>query len=125
MHAILQVAIGGAVGAVMRYLAVSGIVRAFGTGFPVGTVFVNLAGSFLMGLVVGWCGARVPAFWAMPLLTVGVLGGFTTFSAFSLETVALLENGRSAAATIYVLVSVTGSVAALAAGLALSRGGLA
>lgn len=122
MHPVIQVALGGALGAVLRYGVVTGAARAFGTGFPVGTMVVNIAGSFVMGVLMAWFASRASAVWAMPLLTVGVLGGFTTFSAFSLETVALYEQGRWSAASVYVVVSVVGSVVALAGGLTLMRG---
>ncbi|MBC6443019.1 MAG: fluoride efflux transporter CrcB [Rhodobacteraceae bacterium] len=122
MFPILQVALGGALGAVLRYGMVTGVARLLGTGFPLGTVAVNITGSFLMGVLMAWFAARASAVWAVPLLTAGLLGGFTTFSAFSLETVALCEQGRWLAASVYVVVSVAGSVVALAGGLTLMRG---
>lgn len=125
MYPVLQVAIGGAVGAVLRYGCVTGAARLFGAGFPLGTLFVNILGSLIMGMAMAWFAARAPMVWAMPLVTAGLLGGFTTFSAFSLETFALYEQGRVVGSVAYVLASVIGSVAALVAGLLLMRGALA
>ncbi|MEM7439473.1 MAG: fluoride efflux transporter CrcB [Pseudomonadota bacterium] len=122
MSPILQVALGGAIGAVLRYGAVTLSARMLGSGFPLGTLFVNVLGSFLMGVVMAWFASRSSAVWALPFMTAGLLGGFTTFSAFSLETIALYEQGRWSAASVYVVVSVVGSVAALAGGLTLMRG---
>ena len=118
---LLQVALGGAVGAVARYLTGLGALRVFGAGFPVGTLAVNVLGSFLMGVLavvlVQKSGARFS-----PLLMTGLLGGFTTFSAFSLDAVALWEKGAAGAAAIYVVASVLLSIAGLIAGLTLARG---
>ena len=125
MTPILQIALGGALGAMMRYGVVQGAARLFGAGFPFGTIFVNIIGSLLMGLAMGWFAARAPMIWAMPFVTVGVLGGFTTFSAFSLDTIALWEQGRLIGAAAYVAASVCGSVAALVAGLIWMRAVLA
>jgi len=112
---------GGALGAGARHLAGRGIAAALGHGYPFGTLFVNLLGGLAMGLLAGAL-ARVAAgeTWRL-FLAVGVLGGFTTFSAFSLDVVTLAERGQPVAALGYVLLSVGGSVAALAAGLALAR----
>jgi len=122
MHILLQVAAGGAFGAVLRYLAVTQCVRLFGAAFPYGTMIVNVAGSFLMGALVAILIARGHA---APFLTVGVLGGFTTFSAFSLDAVTLAERGEVWGAFAYVTVSVLGSIAALALGLVMTRSLLA
>ena len=124
MHPILQVALGGALGAVLRFGVVSMCPRLFGPTFPHGTLIVNVMGSFLMGVAIAWFAARAPAVWAMPFVTIGLLGGFTTFSAFSLDTVALFEQGRSSAALLYVSLSVTLSVAGLLAGAAIARASL-
>lgn len=121
---LIQVAIGGALGSTLRYLVGLGAVRLFGTGFPVGTLVVNVAGSFVMGLLYGVLSGR-GAMHLAPLLLAGVLGGFTTFSAFSLDTVTLWERGQVTTAVLYVLVSVLVSLAALWAGLVLARGELA
>lgn len=122
MVPLLQVAFGGALGAVMRYALMVGVARVFGAGFPLGTLLVNISGSFLMGVAMGFFAARSGSIWAMPLVTAGVLGGFTTFSAFSLDTVALWEQGRTVGALGYVLISVAGSILALVLGLAAMRG---
>ena len=117
---LLQVALGGAVGASLRYLTVLGTRRAFGE-FPWGTITVNVIGSFLMGVVVFVLAQKFDNRFA-PLLMTGVLGGFTTFSAFSLDAVSLVEKGRLAAAGFYVTGTVGLSLMALVAGIALARG---
>lgn len=118
---ILQVALGGALGAVLRYLTGVGLLRLFGhTAFPLGVLTVNVAGSFAMGLFVGLAAQRGLTHLS-PLVATGVLGGFTTFSAFSLEAVTLYERGAVALAAVYVAANVALSIAALFAGLALSR----
>ena len=116
MHPVLQVALGGAVGAVARHGVNIGAGRLFGPGFPVGTVVVNILGSFLMGVLVVVLTARGNAL--SPLLMTGLLGGFTTFSAFSLDAVTLWQRGQGAVALAYVAGSVGLSLAALLAGLA-------
>ncbi len=112
------VAFGGGGGAWLRYAASRAIPAAT---FPWATLSVNVAGSFAMGLLAGWLarhGGSEP--WRL-LLGVGVLGGFTTFSAFSLEIAAMIERGAIAAAAAYALVSVGAGVAGLFAGLLLMR----
>jgi CrcB protein len=122
MTAVLQVALGGAIGAVFRYLTGIGVVRLFGhTPFPLGVLTVNVAGSFLMGLFIGAAAHRGLTHLS-PLVATGILGGFTTFSAFSLEAVTLYERGALGLAALYVIANVTLSIAALFAGLALVRG---
>lgn len=119
MIPLLQVAIGGAIGASARHVAGQVAARAFGTGFPWGTVLVNVTGSFAMGALVvllAQTGTRLA-----PLLMTGVLGGFTTFSAFSLDAVTLWERGQAGLAAAYVAGSVILSLAGLLAGMALMR----
>lgn len=122
MNMILAVAAGGALGSVARYLVMSLAGAWWGAAFPWGTLAVNVIGSFVMGALVesfalAWsAGSEMRAF-----LTVGVLGGFTTFSAFSLDVVALIERGQAAIAAAYVMGSVLVSVLALMAGLRLFR----
>jgi CrcB protein len=116
-----QVALGGAVGAVARFLCVAAAGRLAGGGFPWGTLAVNAAGSLAMGAIVVWLASR-DALRLAPLLMAGVLGGFTTFSAFSLDAVALAERGRLLAAGGYVAGSVGLSIGALLLGMALMRG---
>ncbi len=119
---VIYVGIGGALGAVSRYLMVSAAGRLLGTGFPYGTLLVNILGSLLMGLLAGY-GAHRYAFSPemRALLAVGFLGGFTTFSAFSLDVTLLFERHQMLPAFLYILFSVTLSVLALAAGLWLMR----
>ncbi|MEA3388375.1 fluoride efflux transporter CrcB [Sphingobium sp. CCH11-B1] len=115
---------GGAVGAALRYqLGRFAGQIAPGTAWPWGTFAANLIGGFAMGLLVGWLarggqGAGEPM---RLLLGVGVLGGFTTFSAFSLETMLMLQRGQSGLALAYVVASVVGAVGGVALGMALVR----
>lgn len=115
---------GGAVGAALRYqLGRFAGQTAPGTAWPWGTFAANLIGGFAMGLLVGWLarggqGAGEPM---RLLLGVGVLGGFTTFSAFSLETMLMLQRGQSGLALAYVVASVVGAVGGVALGMALVR----
>ncbi len=120
MHSFLQVAIGGAVGATTRY-AVYRALPFHGPGFPVATVVVNVVGSLAMGLLAALMAYRLGHNYA-PLLLTGLLGGFTTFSAFSLDALTLWERGQTAGALIYVMASVLLSLAAVIAGLAIGRG---
>jgi CrcB protein len=114
----LLVALGGALGACARY----GAGRLIGAGaWPSATLFVNVVGGLLMGLLAGWLAARGANEGARLFLGVGVLGGFTTFSAFSLEIILLLEKGAVTLAFAYALLSVILSVASLFAGLWLMR----
>ena len=122
MERYLLVAAGGAAGAVARYAVGLQATRLFGAGQTWGTLAVNVVGALAMGLLAGWLAARGEGGerWRL-LLGVGALGGFTTFSAFSLETVQLLERRSWGAASAYVVASVVLSMAALAAGLSLAR----
>ena len=122
MDKIALVGMGGALGATARYLAAAWFGRLVGAGF-MGTMFVNVVGSFLMGMLAVWLMERSGA-WSRfsPLLITGVLGGFTTFSAFSLDALYLIERGRHAVAAAYIGGSVLLSILALFAGLALARG---
>ena len=118
---VISVAIGGAAGAVLRYLTGIGLVRLLGhTSFPVGIIFVNVLGSFLMGVFVVLAAHRGLTYLS-PLVMTGLLGGFTTFSAFSLETVTLYERGEVGQAALYVAISVVASIAALMIGLWFAR----
>jgi len=122
MWMILAIALGGAVGAVGRYLAMSAVGHWMGHGFPWGTLVVNVAGSAAMGVLIE-ASALVwsPSPAVRALVAVGVLGAFTTFSTFSLDAVFLLERGRFAAAAAYVAGSVVLCVAALYAGMQATR----
>jgi CrcB protein len=115
-----QVALGGAVGAAARYLTGLAAIRLIGPGFPWGTVVVNVAGSLAMGVLVVAL-AHLSANRLAPLLMTGLLGGFTTFSAFSLDAVTLFERGQGLAAAGYVAGSVELSSGGLVAGMALAR----
>ena len=118
---LIQVALGGALGASARYLTGAATLRLFGPGFPWGTLVVNVAGSFLMGMIVVAL-AHLSGNRFAPFLMTGVLGGFTTFSAFSLDAVTLYERGAPGLAATYVAASVLLSLTALLAGLAVARG---
>ncbi|HMS96603.1 MAG TPA: fluoride efflux transporter CrcB [Tabrizicola sp.] len=106
------IALGGALGSVLRYLAVAAI------GAPWGTAAVNVLGSFMIGGLFVLLGSRET--WQLFLMT-GVLGGFTTFSAFSLDTLKLIQQGQTLHAGLYVLASVALSLAAVALGATLAR----
>lgn len=119
---LLQVALGGALGASARYLTGVGVARVFGMGgFPLGVLTVNILGSFLMGVFVVAAANRGLTHLS-PFVMTGILGGFTTFSAFSLEAVTLFERGASGQAVLYVALSVLCSLAGLVLGLWLARG---
>ncbi len=115
------VALGGAIGSSLRYLLGAALIKAVPMSFPIGVLPVNIIGSFLMGLFVvlahqkGWSTANL-------FVMTGLLGGFTTFSAFSLEAVTLIERGQIAQFALYVGLSVGLSILGLMAGLAIARG---
>jgi CrcB protein len=114
--------IGGALGAGARHLTGRATLSLFGPNFPYGTLAVNLIGGFAMGLLVGALARMtVPGEQWRLLLGVGVLGGYTTFSSFSLDVVNMIQRGDLGVAAMYITVSVAGSIAALFAGLALVR----
>lgn len=116
------VAVGGGLGAVGRYAAGEAAVRLFGFGFPYGTLFVNVAGSLLMGILIGVLAFRAQGDQELRLfLAIGFLGGFTTFSSFSLDTVSLVERGAVGLAMLYVGASVVLSIAGLMAGMRATR----
>ncbi|MEO5620574.1 MAG: fluoride efflux transporter CrcB [Cypionkella sp.] len=119
-YTILQVALGGAIGASLRYLSNVSAMRIFGPGFPAGTLFVNILGSFAMGVLIVALAKKGGTHLA-PLLMTGILGGFTTFSAFSLDSFTLWERGETLTALAYVAGSLIFSLAALAAGIYLTR----
>jgi CrcB protein len=117
---LLIVAAGGALGSAARFAASTWALRVFGGGFPVGTLVVNAAGSFLLGAILGALPAGAAPEWRL-FLGAGVMGGFTTYSSFNHETLALLEQGRAGAAAASVAVTLLGCLAVGAAGLALGR----
>jgi CrcB protein len=121
MNMILAIAAGGALGAVSRFGVQSLMIRMSGTGFPLGTLIVNVVGSLLMGFLAHWFISRGVAPEWRNLVLVGFLGALTTFSTFSLDVAALYERGELGSAALYVMLSVVLSVGALFAGLAISR----
>ncbi|MFD1610181.1 fluoride efflux transporter CrcB [Sphingomonas tabacisoli] len=114
--------LGGAIGAALRFHVGSVTIRAWGPSFPWGTLIANISGGLAMGLLAGilarTSGGNEPY---RLFFGVGVLGGYTTFSAFSLETFGMIERGQTALALGYILISVAGAIGALAAGLLLVR----
>jgi len=118
----LIVFLGGGLGAAMRHGINLASARAFGTGFPYGTMLINITGSLVMGLVAAYFAFKGDAsqHWRL-FLTTGILGGYTTFSAFSLDAALLYERGAIGPAAVYVLASVALSIAGLFAGFALVR----
>ncbi|WP_165219719.1 fluoride efflux transporter CrcB [Affinirhizobium pseudoryzae] len=119
---ILIVAVGGAFGSVCRYLTGILMTRLLGLAFPWGTLTVNIVGSFAIGFLTELVARRLNASMEMRLLiVVGFLGGFTTFSSFSLDTMVLFERGATAAALVYVIASVVLSLTAAFAGLSVGR----
>ena len=120
-----SVAIGGAIGASLRFLMGVGLLRLTGpTSFPVAILTVNVVGSFLMGFFVVLAAQRGLTHLS-PFVMTGLLGGFTTFSAFSLEAVTLYERGDITQAALYIALSVGLSIAGLMAGLLVARSILA
>jgi CrcB protein len=118
---LLLVMAGGAVGAGARHLFGRATLALFGPNYPWGTLGVNLIGGLLMGLLAGTLARTGGSEQMRLLLGVGVLGGFTTFSAFSLDVVVMIERGEHLGAVGYVAASVIGALVALYAGLSLAR----
>ncbi len=122
MPQVLLVAIGGGIGASLRYLTNLGALRLLGANAFWGTAGINILGSLAMGLFIEWLASRNSGSLELRLfVTTGILGGFTTFSAFSLDFAVLFERGDVAQAFGYAAVSVIFSIAALFAGLYLAR----
>ena len=117
----LQVALGGAIGAALRFLTGIGILRLMGPGFPVAVMGINIFGSFVMGLFVVFATQRGVT-QLNSFMMVGLLGGFTSFSAFSFEAVSLFERGAMGQALAYVVMSVVLSIGSLLLGLMIARG---
>ncbi len=116
----LYVLIGSGLGGLARYLVTTGVQRMTGSSFPLGTLVVNVTGSFLIGLILRYAvGSPGLSAEARVFLTVGLCGGYTTFSAFSAETLELLRTGAWSSAAFYVVASVLLSLGATAAGFAL------
>ena len=118
----LLVFVGGGLGASLRHAVNVGCARAWGINFPYGTFLINITGSLVMGLIAGYLAFKGEASqpWRLFIMT-GILGGYTTFSAFSLDAVTLYERGEIGMALFYVVGSVVLSIAGLVAGLALVR----
>lgn len=123
MGLVLPIAAGGALGAVLRYLVAGVLLRPATEGFPYGTMAVNVLGSLLIGIIAGWFFREIqevrPALQAF--LVTGLLGGFTTFSAFSLETIMLMQRGDYAVALSYIFASLVLCVGACALGFMLLK----
>lgn len=118
MRTSLLVFVGAGIGGVARHFFNSWVMRAAGTSFPLGILLINVAGSTAMGLVAGWFAFRSDASQSVRLfLTTGILGGFTTFSAFSLDAALLYQRGELQSAVLYVLSSVLFSIAGVFAGM--------
>ena len=119
MQSFLLVGAGGALGAMARYSFSSAVGRLWTASFPLATLLINVIGSLLMGVLVGLLARTLPGWQdaARLFVGVGILGGFTTFSAFSLDAVTLIERGEWVPAVLYGLLSVLLSVAALFLGL--------
>jgi fluoride exporter len=124
MQATLIVFLGAGIGGALRHGTNVAAARLIGSGFPWGTLAVNILGSFVMGVLAGYLAFKAGAEWtqhARLFLATGVLGGYTTFSAFSLDVLLLWERGQTVAASIYVAASVVLSVLGLVVGLWLVR----
>jgi fluoride exporter len=124
VNATVLVFLGAGIGGALRHAVNIATARLFGMGFPWGTLTVNVVGGFAMGMLAGWLALKTGESWTQSVrlfFATGILGGFTTFSAFSLEAVLLWERGASAAAAAYVLASVVLSIAGLLAGLLVVR----
>ena len=118
MNAYLLVGIGGALGAMARYWAGT-VIGSLSNGFPTSTFLINIAGSIAMGLLVGFLARATPQYQneIRLFVAVGIFGGFTTFSSFSLDAITLIERGDYVLATLYILGSVLLSLAGLMLGL--------
>lgn len=122
LPSLLLVAVGGALGSVLRFGVGRWAIALTGPGFPSGTFVVNIIGGFLMGLLAGWLARFGDGGEELRLLLgVGVLGGFTTFSAFSLEVYNMITRAEVALAAAYAMSSVAGSVLAVLAGVWVMR----
>lgn len=124
MYPYLLVGLGGAVGAMSRYGGGVLVGRVWSSPFPLATLLINITGSLAMGLFIGYLARTTPVWQAdgRLLVAVGVFGGFTTFSSFSLDAIALIERGAVGQAALYVLVSVVVAIVALYLGLLITRG---
>lgn len=124
MQAIILVFLGAGLGGAFRHAVNIAAARTLGVDFPYGTALINISGSFIMGLAIGWLTFRAGAGWTQHVrlfFTTGVLGGYTTFSTFSLESLLLIERNQIGLACLYVGASVALGILGLWAGLALIR----
>jgi CrcB protein len=122
MFHLVLVALGGAIGASLRHLVNLGSLRLVGANYPWGTMAINVAGSLAMGIFIELLARRFNASNELRLfIATGILGGFTTFSAFSLDFAVLWERGAAVPALAYAIASVAGSILALFLGLWLAR----
>jgi CrcB protein len=123
LRAVIAVAAGAAIGGVLRYVVGVTFLQRFGPGFPWGTFFINVTGSFIIGIVAELALTR--AFGVTPVVRLfaatGVLGGYTTFSTFSLDTITLIGDGAAPVAALYACGSVAGSLVGTYAGHVLAR----
>lgn len=121
MNGLFPVMVGGAIGAGARHLVGQVMLARLGPGFPWWTLSINITGSLLMGLLIGWLARSGGSDTTRLFLGVGILGGFTTFSSFSLEYWTLFERGQIAQAAAYVLASVIVGIAACGLGMLAMR----
>jgi CrcB protein len=124
MQSTLIVFLGAGIGGALRHGVNIGAGRLLGAAFPWGTLTVNVVGGFAMGVLAGWLALKAGETWTQSVrlfLATGILGGFTTFSAFSLDAIVLWQRGESIAAAAYVLAAVVLSIAGLLAGLFVVR----
>lgn len=123
MYPYLLVALGGALGSMARYGTGVLVGRVWSSSFPLGTMLINIAGSLVMGLFIGFLARTTPSWQgeARLFFAVGVLGGFTTFSSFSLDAISMIERGEWMSATIYIVGSVLIGLAGLYVGLLIFR----
>ena len=120
MNATLIVFLGGGIGAAVRHLVNQAVGRLAGTEFPFGIMAINITGSMIMGLAAGFFAFKATESWSQDarlFVTTGILGGYTTFSAFSLDAMLLYERGEALTALVYVVGSVVLSILGLAFGL--------
>ncbi len=118
---VLSIAAGGAIGSVLRFYAARVAVQMFGIEFPYGTLYVNVIGSFIMGLLVEYFGHSTASQELRAFLAIGVLGGFTTFSTFSLDVATLYQRGETTMAALYILLSLVLSIGGIFAGMFIVR----
>lgn len=121
MQNILSIALGGIAGALCRYFLAGAINNATGAGFPWGTMIINLTGSFIIGVLAEVFDILIVPSFARPLLMIGFLGAYTTFSTFSLETVKLFQDGEIRYAVLNILISNIGGILLVITGIVSAR----